>query len=224
MKELELLSLLTFMYENRADTVESDRDMREASEMLQEEGHITLKVDTCSPIKIDTSGEEMKVLVLAVNKYQPQTPIRFHVSEYKDMETMSLLNVRGMSRYTYSKSFAGPMRFPRLHGGEVLIEGDVEIQSITDSVAVSDFDALMTSFIVVSGTVLSCGNDSLEELMRSLRVRIQLSSDERMFGMLLVGESDHALKYEREDVVRTWSIRCTASQGKLTVQVMHLLR
>lgn len=224
MKEVDLLSVLVFLYENRSPSVPCDGDMRDLSEMLQKEGRVTLHVDTCKPVKIDTSEGEIDVLIEAINKYQPRPPISFHIAKYSDMGPMSRLSVRGISRYTYSKGFPEPMRFPRLHGGEVVIEGDVELQTITDSVDISEFDAIMTSFVVVSGTILSCTEEALDKLMRSLQVRLQLSSDDNAFGMLLVGGSDHSLKYTREDVVRCWSSKCTASQGKLSLQVSNVCR
>jgi len=60
--------------------------------------------------------------------------------------------------------------------------------------------------------------------MRSLQVKLQLSSDDKLFGMLLVGGSDHELKYTREYVVRSWSLSCTASGGKLNLQVTNVTR
>lgn len=224
MEELQLLTLLAFLYENRADTALSDEDLQKASYMLQKEGKIELNVDTCKPIRVDTSLGDTDVIVAAINKYRPLAPIDFRVSETKHMDILSLLNVRGMSRHTYSGGYSGPIRFPRLHGGEIVVEGDVEIQTIIDSVVASDFEALMTSFVVVSGTVLSCDNESLDELMRSLRRKLQLNSDDGTFGMLLTGNSDHVSKYTREDVVRSWGIKCVASQGRVTLHVMHLLR
>jgi len=224
MREVDLLSILVFLYENRAQSAPVDQDMQEASEMLQREGRVTLHVDTCKPVKIDTSEGDIDVLIEAINLYQPQPPISFHVAKFADVESMSRLNVRGMSRYTYTSGFSRPMPFPALHGGEVVIESDVELGTIVDSINVSDVDAIMTSFVVVTGTILSCTEEALNKLLRSLQVRLQLSSDDRLFGMLLVGGSDHALKYTREDVVRSWSLSCTASEGKLNLQVKSVTR
>lgn len=224
MEDLELLSLLSFIYENRAHYVDTDQDMQDASEMLHKRGHMSSSVDTCKPMRIDTSKGDTDVLIHTMNKFQPQSPVTFNLAELRHMAIVGLLDIEGMSRYTYDKSFAGPMEFPRLHGGEVVVNGDVEIQSITDSVSISEFDSLMTSFVVINGTVLSCSADTLDALVRSLRRRIQLSCHDRMFGLLLVADSDHTLKYTREHTVRSWSIQCTASQGKLTLQVMNLLR
>lgn len=224
MGEIELLALLAFVYENRDVTTPPDADLQQASDMLQREGKIHLDVDTCKPIVVDTSSGDADVIVKAINKYRPRAAIDFRVSEPKDMDILSLLNVRSMSRYTYGGGFGTPIRFPRLHGGEVVVQGDVEIQTIIDAVAAAEFEALMSSFVVVSGTVLSCDNDSLDELMRSLRRKVQLNGDDGTFGMLLTGRSDHVAKYAREDVVRSWSIKCVASQGVVTVQVMNMLR
>lgn len=224
MEDLQLLALLAFVYENRAVTTPPDMELQKASDMLQKEGKIRLNIDTCKPIIVDTSSADADVIVEAINKYQPLAAIDFRVSEPKGMNKLSLLNVRGMSRYTYSGGFQTPFNLPRLHGGEIVVDGDVELQSIIDSVVASDFEALMSSFVVVSGTILSCNNESLDELMRCLRRKVQLNSDDTTFGMLLTGKSDHSSKYTREDVVRSWSIKCVASQGNITVEVMNTLR
>lgn len=225
MKEVDLLSILVFLYENRSPHIPSDPDMQDASQMLQKEGRVTLDVDTCKPVKINTSDGDTEVIIEAMNKYQPQPPISFHVANFSDAENIfNSLSVRGMSRYTYSSGFSGPMPFPRLHGGEVVVESDVELQTIVDSITVSDFDAVMTSFIVVSGTILSCTEEALNRLVRALQVRLQLSSDQNAFGMLLVGGSDHTLKYTREDIVRSWCIKCAASEGRLNLHVRNLVR
>lgn len=224
MKEVDLLSILVFLYENRAPSAPTNQDMQEASEMLQKEGRVNLHVDTCMPVKIDTSEGDTDVLIEAINQYQPQSPIRFHIANSADVESISRLNARGISRYTYSSGFSEPLRFLALHGGEVVIESDVELETIINSIEVSSIDTIMTTFIVVSGTIRSCTEEALDRLMRSLQVKLQLSSDDRLFGMLLVGGSDHALKYTREDVVRSWSLSCTASGGKLHLQVTNITR
>lgn len=223
MTELELLSLLVFLYENRQNKSQISEDMQQSSEMLQNGGHINLDVDTCRPVNVD-STDSLDVVISFINKYQPLPPLNLHAEKPANMQSISKLSTRGMARYTYTKSFPGPIPFPRLHGGEVVCEGDVEIQTIIQSVAVSDYDALMTSFCVCKGTIMSCTEHSLEELCRTLRKRIQLSSDDNAFGFLVVGASDHTLKYTREDHVRSWQVTCTASQGRLTLQVMHSLR
>jgi len=122
MREVDLLSILVFLYENRAPSTPSNQDMEEASEMLQKEGRVNLHVDTCMPVKIDTSEGDTDVLIEAINHLQPQSPIRFHVAKSADVEALSRLNVRGISRYTYSSGFSEPLRFLALHGGEVVID------------------------------------------------------------------------------------------------------
>lgn len=186
---------------------------------------MNLDVDTCRPVQVNVdSTDSLDVVISFINKYQPLPPLNLHADKPANMDSISKVNTRGMARHTYTKSFPGPIPFPRLHGGEVVCEGDVQIQTIIQSVAVSDYDALMTSFCVCKGTIISCTEDSLEELCRTLRRRIQLSSDENAFGFLIVGASDHTLKYTREDHVRSWQVTCAASQGRLTLQVMHSLR
>ena len=225
MTDLELLSLLVFLYENRASTAPTSDDMQQSSDLLQKGGHINLDVDTCQAVNIDVeSTDSLDVVIAFINEYQPVPPLNLHADKSANVDSISKLRTRGMSRHTYTKNFPGPMPFPRLHGGEVVCEGDVQVQTIIDSVAVSDYDALMTSFCVCKGTITDCTEQSLDELCGVLRRRVQLSSDDSTFGFLLDGASDHTLKYTRTDYVRSWQIVCEASRGRLTLQVMHSLR
>lgn len=225
MRDLELLSLIVFLYENRAPTAEDSEELQQASAMLQKSGHVHLDVDTCRPANIGgTSTQDLDMVVAVLNKFRPQVSLHLHAENESDVQSISRLQFRTFGRYRYSKAFAAPMPFPRMHGGELFCDGDVRLQTITDSVSISDYDALMTSFCVISGNILDCTETSLEKLCRALRRRIQLSSDDRSFGFLMVGGSDHTLKYTREDFVRAWRITCVASRGKLSLQAMHALR
>lgn len=225
MHDLELLSLVVFLYENRAPTAEASQELKEASEMLQKSGHVHLDVDTCRPVNIGgTSTLNLDMVVDVLNKYRPLVALHVHVQNEADVQSISRLHARTFGRYSYSKGFAAPMPFPRMHGGDLFCDGDVQLQTIIASVSISDYAALMTSFCVISGNILSCTEASLDELCRALRKRIQLSSDEHSFGFLIVGGSDHTLKYTREDFVRAWRITLTASKGRLRLQAMHALR
>ena len=226
MSELELLSLLVFLYQNRSRaSEETSAELEQASDMLLKSGHIRLDVDTCQPVRVDgASTNSLDAVISLINEYQPVSPLALHAATEEDMKSISRMSTRAIGRYTYSKSFTGPMPFPRLHGGEVVCDGDVQLQTILDSVSISEYSALMTSFCVISGRVLGCTEPSLDQLCRGLRRRLQLSSDDDAFGFLLVGDSDHTLKYTRDDFVRSWRIACTASKGKLKVQVIHSLR
>ena len=225
MTDLELLSLLVFLYENRASTSPSSDDMQQSSDLLQKSGHINLDVDTCQPVNINAeSTDSLDVVIAFINEYQPTPPLNLHVHKSANVDSISKLRTRGMSRYTYTNNSQGSIHFPRLHGGEVVCEGDVQMQTIIDSVTVSDYDALMTSFCVCKGTITDCTEQSLDELCSVLRRRVQLSSDDNAFGFLLDGASDHTLKYTRTDYVRSWQVVCEASRGRLTLQVIHSLR
>ncbi|CAM9156726.1 unnamed protein product [Ectocarpus sp. 8 AP-2014] len=225
MSDLELLSLIVFLYENRASTAEASQQLKEASAMLQKSGHVHLDVDTCTPVHIGGAcTPDLDMVITVLNKYRPLVNLHIHAAKEEGMQSISRLHARTFGRYSYTKGFAAAMPFPRMHGGELFCDGDVQLQTIVGSVLISDYSALMTSFCVISGNILSCTEACLDELCSTLRRRIQLSSDEHSFGFLLVGGSDHMLKYTREDFVRAWRITCTASKGKLRLQAMHALR
>lgn len=224
MDDLGFVSLVSFIFENKTTSTKADSEVQEASSMLRLGGHMTLDVDTCRPIHIDTASGDTSVLVSMLNKYQPQFPVTFSIKDLNGMKDISDLAVSAMSRYTYSKGFEGPMTFPSLHGGEVVVNGDVQIQSVIDSINSSPLTSVMTSFIVVNGTVISCDEASCLALVNSIKSRLQMTAKESMFGLLMVAQSDHTLKYYREETVRSWSIKCESSQGRLTFHVSNLLR
>lgn len=223
MTDLALLSLVSFIFENKT-VKETDSDLQQASRMLRDAGHMTLDVDTSRPIVVDTSAGYTSVLVSTLNKYQPEIAVSFHVADPAGAKELSELSVQGVSRHTYSKAFPSPLALPRLHGGELFLHGDVEAQSILDSINSSPFHAVMTSFVVIEGTVRSSTDQLFDAIVTSIKSKLQLTARESMFGFFLVASSDHSLKYHKDVTVRSWKITCTCSQGELVIRVFNVLR
>ncbi len=222
MRDIDFLSLAVFIFEGRTKG-DSDPFLVEASAMLQGENKLSLDVDTCKPVVLNTSNDDIKELMYMINTYQPYHPLSFHVDAKDDENYIKDIDVKSGSRYSFSTSIDGPIAFPKFHGGEIIFNSDVNISSITESMRQSEFSSVMTSFVIIDGVVNSTEKE-IDELIDIIKSKISTGSSYDMFGLLISGKSNSDVMYNKVDFVREWEISCNVSSGTFVLYVKNSIR
>ena len=203
-----LFSAFIFERRTRQGSPSLDKHLAELSSWLKANDKLKTDVDACTPSTLDFDDADSPRIVDALNTYSPEFPLVLLFS--KNSGTHVARRLKTLSPSTYSYRLApGILDLPFLHGGKVVVEGDVSFDSVVDLLS-RKTPQVFTTDVEVSGSLVGCNSESVKNAMYHLRQGIYERNDDELFGFSLCGYC--SLNFEVDSLlVRKWRISFSGS-------------
>lgn len=208
--DLVFMCFSAFIFERRTrqGIPSVDKHLADLSSWLTANDKLKTDVDLCTPSTLDFDDADSPRLVDALNTYCPEFPLVLLFSKNSGTHVARRLNIRSPSTYSY-RLVPGILDLPLLHGGKVVVEGDVHFDSVVDLLSSQKSEAFTTE-MEVSGSLVGCNSESVKKAMYHLRQSIYEMMDEELYGFSLSGSCRES--FEVESVfVRKWRISFSVS-------------
>ena len=203
-----LFSAFIFERRTRQGIPSVDKYLADLSSWLTVNDKLKTDVDVCTPSTLDFDDADSPRVVDALNTYCPEFPLVLLFSKNSGTHVARRLTVRSPSTYSY-RLVPGILDLPLLHGGKVVVEGDVSFDSVVDLLSSHKSEAFTTE-MEVSGTLVGCNSESVKKAMYHLRQSIYQLKDDELFGFSLSGSCSESFEVDSV-LVRKWRISFSGS-------------
>lgn len=203
-----LFSAFIFERRTRQGRPTVDKHLSDLSSWLTANDKLRTDVDVCTPCTLDFDDADSPRIVDALNTYCPEFPLVLLFSKNSGTHVARRLKTVSPSTYSY-RLVPGILDLPLLHGGRVVVEGDVSFDSVVDLLSSQKSEAFTTE-MEVSGSLVGCNSESVKKAMYHLRTIVYQLNDEELFGFSLSGCCRESFDVDPV-LVRKWRISFSCS-------------
>lgn len=186
MDDLDFLLLASHLFETRdgASCRDDPMGINDIATWLRNNHKLRLYRDTDPEEDVIIPLEDPRIMDL-VNVYNPLVNVMFTIESESDALMIKRLRLQSSRRVTYNMKNANTLRIPVLHGGQVIVEGDVDGRYLTGLVQISPAKTVMTTSIRVEGSLTDFDEGVSRSLIERLINIIYNTEDADMLGFSL---------------------------------------
>ena len=172
--DLEFLQTSCFLYKFRLNNKVQDTLIEEVSRWLQTEGKLNTRVGFNNPVIISSRNPNFSRILDVVNMYSPNFPMLISLKSENDVRK---LDFRSDSTVIYRGK--GLVTIPCFHGGQIVVDGNVDGLDIYELVKVSNPSLVFKTSI--DAEVVDVKQAQIAKILDELCAIIERCEDEDLF-------------------------------------------
>lgn len=214
MDDLDFLLLASHLFETRVRTScdEDSLGIGAIATWLRDIGKLRRYEDTDPEEDVTIPLGDPRVMDM-VNIYNPCVNMVFNIESDPDALIIKRLRLQSSSRVTYR--MVNPdiaLKIPVLHGGRIIVQGDLDIKHLVDLVKRSPVKTVMATDIQIEGSRTSLDAELRRSLTDTLVNIIYNTEDADMFGFSMThdeGIDPDAPQTRGHIQIRGWVVEST---------------
>ena len=216
--DLEFLLLSSHIYQSRDKNLSLDSsDLPTLTKWLKDTNRLRELKDIDPEDDIEISFENPRLIDL-LNKCNPSINIKFDIKSDDDMLILNRLKIKNSRKITYVSEDL-PVSIPVLHGGNILVTGDVNGDDLLHLINNTSSDILMTTRIFIDGfmeeNIVSAVMDRMIDI-------VYKTDDSDIFGFSLSFHSDSGM-VNKKKIIRGWTIEAGVRSDRSFISVEKTL-
>ena len=212
--DLEFLLLSSHIYQSRDKNLcINSSDLPTLTKWLKDTNRLRELKDIDPEDDIEITFENPRVIDL-LNKCNPSINIKFEIESDEDMLILKRLKIKNSSHITYVSEEI-PVSIPILHGGNILVTGDVNGDDLLHLIKNTSSSILMTTRIFIDGFM---EEDIVREIMDRMIDIVYKKDDSDIFGFSLSYHSNSGMVNQKK-VIRGWIIEAGVRSDRSFISV-----
>jgi len=216
--DLEFLLLSSHIYQSRDKNLSLDSsDLPTLTKWLKDTNRLRELKDIDPEDDIEISFENPRLIDL-LNKCNPSINIKFDIKSDDDMLILNRLKIKNSRKITYVSEDL-PVSIPVLHGGNILVTGDVNGDDLLHLINNTSSDILMTTRIFIDGFM---EENIVSDVMDRMIDIVYKTDDSDIFGFSLSFHSDSGM-VNKKKIIRGWTIEAGVRSDRSFISVEKTL-
>jgi len=216
--DLEFLLLSSHIYQSRDKNLFLDSsDLPTLTKWLKDTNRLRELKDIDPEDDIEISFENPRLIDL-LNKCNPSINIKFDIKSDDDMLILNRLKIKNSRKITYVSEDL-PVSIPVLHGGNILVTGDVNGDDLLHLINNTSSDILMTTRIFIDGFM---EENIVSDVMDRMIDIVYKTDDSDIFGFSLSFHSDSGM-VNKKKIIRGWTIEAGVRSDRSFISVEKTL-
>ena len=216
--DLEFLLLSSHIYQSRDKNLSLDSsDLPTLAKWLKDTNRLRELKDIDPEDDIEISFENPRLIDL-LNKCNPSINIKFDIKSDDDMLILNRLKIKNSRKITYVSEDL-PVSIPVLHGGNILVTGDVNGDDLLHLINNTSSDILMTTRIFIDGFM---EENIVSDVMDRMIDIVYKTDDSDIFGFSLSFHSDSGM-VNKKKIIRGWTIEAGVRSDRSFISVEKTL-
>lgn len=216
--DLEFLLLSSHIYQSRDKNLSLDSsDLPTLTKWLKDTNRLRELKDIDPEDDIEISFENPRLIDL-LNKCNPSINIKFDIKSDDDMLILNRLKIKNSRKITYVSEDL-PVSIPVLHGGNILVTGDVNGDDLLHLINNTSSDILMTTRIFIDGVM---EENIVSDVMDRMIDIVYKTDDSDIFGFSLSFHSDSGM-VNKKKIIRGWTIEAGVRSDRSFISVEKTL-
>jgi len=212
--DLEFLLLSSHIYQSRDKNLSLDSsDLPTLTKWLKDTNRLRELKDIDPEDDIEISFENPRLIDL-LNKCNPSINIKFDIKSDDDMLILNRLKIKNSRKITYVSEDL-PVSIPVLHGGNILVTGDVNGDDLLHLINNTSSDILMTTRIFIDGVM---EENIVSDVMDRMIDIVYKTDDSDIFGFSLSFHSDSGM-VNKKKIIRGWTIEAGVRSDRSFISV-----
>jgi len=212
--DLEFLLLSSHIYQSRDKNLSLDSsDLPTLTKWLKDTNRLRELKDIDPEDDIEISFENPRLIDL-LNKCNPSINIKFDIKSDDDMLILNRLKIKNSRKITYVSEDL-PVSIPVLHGGNILVTGDVNGDDLLHLINNTSSDILMTTRIFIDGFM---EENIVSDVMDRMIDIVYKTDDSDIFGFSLSFHSDSGM-VNKKKIIRGWTIEAGVRSDRSFISV-----
>jgi len=212
--DLEFLLLSSHIYQSRDKNLSLDSsDLPTLTKWLKDTNRLRELKDIDPEDDIEISFENPRLIDL-LNKCNPSINIKFDIKSDDDMLILNRLKIKNSRKITYVSEDL-PVSIPVLHGGNILVTGDVNGDDLLHLINNTSSDILMTTRIFIDGFM---EENIVSDVMDRMVDIVYKTDDSDIFGFSLSFHSDSGM-VNKKKIIRGWTIEAGVRSDRSFISV-----
>ena len=212
--DLEFLLLSSHIYQSRDKNLSLDSsDLPTLAKWLKDTNRLRELKDIDPEDVIEISFENPRLIDL-LNKCNPSINIKFDIKSDDDMLILNRLKIKNSRKITYVSEDL-PVSIPVLHGGNILVTGDVNGDDLLHLINNTSSDILMTTRIFIDGVM---EENIVSDVMDRMIDIVYKTDDSDIFGFSLSFHSDSGM-VNKKKIIRGWTIEAGVRSDRSFISV-----
>lgn len=214
MDDLDFLLLASHLFETRIRTScdEDSMGIDSIATWLRDSDKLRRYEDTDPKEDVTVPLGDPRIMDL-VNIYNPHSNIVFTIASESDALMIKRLRLQSSGRVTYRMVATDALKIPVLHGGRILVQGDVDGKHLSELVKRSPARTVMVTDIRVEGSSDDFDSELRRSLMETLVDIIYNTEDADMLGFSLKLDDEDgvpgSLQVRERIQIRGWIVEST---------------
>ena len=216
--DLQFLLLSSHIYQSRDKNLSLDSsDLPTLAKWLKDTNRLRELKDIDPEDDIEISFENPRLIDL-LNKCNPSINIKFDIKSDDDMLILNRLKIKNSRKITYVSEDL-PVSIPVLHGGNILVTGDVNGDDLLHLINNTSSDILMTTRIFIDGVM---EENIVSDVMDRMIDIVYKTDDSDIFGFSLSFHSDSGM-VNKKKIIRGWTIEAGVRSDRSFISVEKTL-
>ena len=216
--DLEFLLLSSHIYQSRDKNLSLDSsDLPTLTKWLKDTNRLRELKDIDPEDDIEISFENPRLIDL-LNKCNPSINIKFDIKSDDDMLILNRLKIKNSRKITYVSEDL-PVSIPVLHGGNILVTGDVNGDDLLHLINNTSSDILMTTRIFIDGFM---EENIVSDVMDRMIDIVYKTDDSDIFGFSLSFHSDSGM-VNKKKIIRGWTIEAGVRSDRSFISVEKII-